>query len=88
MFNHFPHPGGPVLRLCRTRIPEMGDGRDGDAGRNDGVRDASVPGHHAHANGDARAGAGAAQRHADGRTTRLLPVNWDDGAGATSLIGV
>jgi len=38
----------------------MGNGLDGDVGRNDGVRYAGVPGYHAHANGDARAGAGAA----------------------------
>jgi len=38
----------------------MGDGPDGDAGRDDGVRDASMLGHHTHANGDARAGSGAA----------------------------
>jgi len=67
----------------------MGDGRDGDAGRDDGVRDAGVPGHHAHANGEVRAGAGAAVRPSDGRATRLLPVAEDDGAGATAaLVGV
>lgn len=61
LFNVFPHPGGPVLPLRRTCIPEMGDGRDGDVGRDDGVRDAGVPGHHAHANGEVRAGAGPAE---------------------------
>lgn len=58
----------------------MGDGRDGDAGRDDGVRNARLSGHHAHANGVARTGAGATQRSADGRETRLLPVDGDDGA--------
>jgi len=67
----------------------MGDGRDGDVGRDDGVRDAGVPGHHAHANGEVRAGAGAAVRPSDGRATRLLPVAEDGGAGATAaLVGV
>jgi len=32
----------------------MGDGSYGNAGRDDGVRDACMPGHHAHANGQAR----------------------------------
>jgi len=59
----------------------MGDGRDGDAGRDDGVRDAGLSGHHAHANGVASTGAGATQRSADGRATRLLSDNGDD-AGA------
>jgi len=58
----------------------MGDGRDGHAGCDNGIRNAGVPGHHAHANGVARAGAGATQRSTDGRATRLLP-----GAGATAL---
>jgi len=58
----------------------MGDGRDGDAGRDDGVRDAGLSGYHAHANGVARTGAGATQRSADGRATRLLSDDGDDGA--------
>jgi len=64
----------------------MGDGRDGDVGRDDGVRDAGVPGHHAHANGDVRAGAGPAERPSDGRATRLLSVVGDDGSGASALV--
>jgi len=70
MFNHFPHPGGPILQLCRTRIPEMGDGRDGDDGRHDGVRDAGLLGHNAHANGQARGGSGW---RCENRSSRLLP---------------
>lgn len=81
MFLIFFHPVVPgCFRLCRTRIPEMGDGRDGDAGRDDGVRDAGLSGHHAHANGVARTGAGATQRSADGRATRLLSDDGDDGS--------
>lgn len=40
--------------LRRLHIPEMGDGRDGHVGRDDGVRDAGLYGHNAHANGHAR----------------------------------
>jgi len=73
----------PVDRFFRIHIPEMGDGRDGDVGRDDGVRDAGMPGHHTHANGDARSGAGTAHRPGDGLSARLLP-----GAEATELVGV
>lgn len=79
-----------VDRVCRTHIPEMGDGRDGDAGRDDGVRDAGVPGHHTHANGKTRSDARTAHRPGHGFSARLLPgaAAGDDGAGATALVGV
>lgn len=48
----------------------MGDGFHGDAGRDHGVRYASLPGHNAHANGQARDDRG--HRTADGCAPRLL----------------
>lgn len=47
----------------------MGDGRDGHVGRDDGVRDASVSEHNAHANGHAR---GRGRQFEYGRAARLL----------------
>lgn len=74
-----------VDRFCRTHIPEMVDGRYGDAGRVDGVRDAGVPGNHTHANGKTHSGARMAHRPGHGFSARLLPGPEDDGAGATAL---
>jgi len=48
----------------------MGDGRDGDDGCHDGVRDAGLLGHNAHANGQARGGSGW---RCEIRSSRLLP---------------
>jgi len=48
----------------------MGDGRDGDDGRHDGIRDAGLLGHNAHANGQARGGGGGWR--CEIRSARLL----------------
>lgn len=40
--------------LCRAHVPEMGDGRDGHVGRDDGLRHEGLPGHNPYANGQAR----------------------------------
>jgi len=48
----------------------MGNGRDGNDGRHNGVRDAGLLGNNAHANGQARGGGG---RSYEDRSSRLLP---------------
>lgn len=49
----------------------MGDGPDGHAGRDDGLRDAGLPGHNAHPDGQARDG--EHRIGGGGRQAQLLP---------------
>jgi len=48
----------------------MGDGRDGDVGCHDGVRDAGLLGHYPHPNGQA---CGGCRQWRKVRSSRLLP---------------
>lgn len=67
----YGHPTLPNLSVSRRlHIPEMGDGPDGHVGRDDGLRDAGLPGHNAHPNGQARVGG---HRIGDGHQAQLLP---------------
>lgn len=50
----------PVLR--RMHIPKMGNGYNGNVGRDNGVRDASLPGHNSHTNGQDRSRGQRAER--------------------------